>query len=820
LDEFGKTLTQTARSGAVSHRRYDPNGNLVAYRDFAGGHYEYRYASWNHRVREIDPEGHAVEVRFTTSERLASVVDPGGTEQRYRYNLLGGVAAIYRHSQLLESYEYDLAGNMLMKRDAAGAPLLTFEIAPGNQIAMRQLASGDSHRFTYDRAGRFLTATSNTADVEFGYDEVGRRIRDVTNGRGVEHEYSDTDQRTRILGRFSIVYAVRPDGIRITDCTGGIHRIAFVGPTVLGREYASGSSEYTRFDSSGRVCGKVAQNGLSPFRHWRREYEWSPDGDLLACDDSVAGATRWRYDRAHRLRSALLPGGTTETFAYDAAGNLLQAPGLSSVRIQEGNRLAFANGDEFGYDDRDHLVSRVGARGRETYSYDSRGFLVSVSRDGRAYWEGEYDALGRRTSKTTLDGTTQFIWNTDQLAAEIDPAGRLRVYLYTDSLALAPFMFIDYASPEADPASGTAYYVFSDHLGAPLVIEDAQRQVVWRCTYTAYGGARIDPSSRIVCNLRWPGHYFDSEIGLHYNRFRYYSPELGRYLQSDPEGISGGLNLYAYTRNPLVEVDTRGLNCGGHGKGAKAKPDCEDCRDADPALKEVMEPTEPGAIKTPEELRAETARREALLRGTPPAGGLVSGDERGPCFSMVLDQETGQAFPGINRDTPPPDLHQVLADRINNPPEGGWRNQDPPGSHSEVWALNDALNARQQRANDAAAAAGQPPPDPRSLNTDGLLIDNQRTRGANAGNPMPCCPNCTHITGGTDPSAPGYVPSQAGKDPIGRGPGPAGGAPPGGPAPDAGGGGGSAGASPPADAGSASSQPDHVSDQQVGGRDD
>jgi RHS repeat-associated protein len=513
---------------------------------------------------------------------------------------------------------------------------------------------------------------------------------------------------------------------------------------------------------------------------------------------------RWQYDASHRLRRAMLPNGGTEEYSYDAAGNLLRAPGLTGVSLRTGNRLASANGDSFEYDGRDHLARRVGARDTHSYAYDSRGMLLRVERNGETFWDATYDALGRRVRKTSPLGSTEYFWDADQLAAEIDEHGRVRVYVYLDRLALAPFMFVDYRSVDADPASGLAFFIFSNQLGAPLLVEDVNGRIVWRCTYTAYGAAQIDPGSRIACHLRFPGHYFDGETGLHYNRFRYYSPELGRYLQADPEGIAGGLNLYAYTRNPLVDVDVRGLNCGAHGRGAKAKPDCEDCRDADPALREALEPTEPGAIKSPEELRAETARREAVLRAT------LSQDERGPCVSMVLDQETGQGFAGINRDAPPDDPHPIIQDRLDNPPEGGWRNPDEPGSHSEIHALDQALKARQERANAAADAAGIPrPPDP-PISTDGLLIDNQRSRGANKGTPMPCCPNCTHITGGADPSQPGYIPSQAGKDPVGHTGG----------TPGAGGSSGDAGsgaADPPGGSGGSGSQADHVQNGAMGG---
>uniref|UniRef100_UPI0025AB08D8 RHS repeat-associated core domain-containing protein n=1 Tax=Providencia stuartii TaxID=588 RepID=UPI0025AB08D8 len=56
-------------------------------------------------------------------------------------------------------------------------------------------------------------------------------------------------------------------------------------------------------------------------------------------------------------------------------------------------------------------------------------------------------------------------------------------------------------------------------------------------------------------NLRFQGQYFDKETGLHYNTFRYYAPDLGRFTQQDPIGLAGGLNLYQYAPNPLTWVD-------------------------------------------------------------------------------------------------------------------------------------------------------------------------------------------------------------------------------------------------------------------------
>ena len=128
--------------------------------------------------------------------------------------------------------------------------------------------------------------------------------------------------------------------------------------------------------------------------------------------------------------------------------------------------------------------------------------------------------------------------------------------------ARVPFLFfIEYDNVDSDPETGRRYDIFTDQIGCPVRITNDLRQVVWRAMVEAYGRTTVDPNSRIAFHLRFPGHYFDEETGLHYNRYRYFSPELGRYIQSDPVDIKGGINIYAYTKCPLVEVDLDGRGC-------------------------------------------------------------------------------------------------------------------------------------------------------------------------------------------------------------------------------------------------------------------
>ncbi len=104
------------------------------------------------------------------------------------------------------------------------------------------------------------------------------------------------------------------------------------------------------------------------------------------------------------------------------------------------------------------------------------------------------------------------------------------------------------------------YYYHNDHLGTPQVLTDENREVVWRAEYEPFGEA-TETLSIVEQNLRFPGQYFDRETGLHYNYFRDYDPRIGRYVQSDPIGLAGGLNAYTYVlNNPLRYIDPLGLD--------------------------------------------------------------------------------------------------------------------------------------------------------------------------------------------------------------------------------------------------------------------
>jgi RHS repeat-associated protein len=278
---------------------------------------------------------------------------------------------------------------------------------------------------------------------------------------------------------------------------------------------------------------------------------------LRQVQDTYYGTIRHEYDAAHRL-SRRFADGRVDDYRFDAANNLIYQPGLHDVELLQGNRLKTVNGLSVSYNDRNHIAERQTIDGSISYEYDSYDQLVSVTMPN-GKWEAAYDALGRRTRKTWAGRSTEFFWNDDQLIAEIAPDGRLRIYIYADGTALSPFLFLDYDSIDSEADACRRFFIFTDQIGTPCLVEDEKGDDAWRAKLEPFGRAAIATGTNIEFNLRFPGHYFDTELGLHYNRFRYYDPGLGRYLQSDPWGIAGGINVYGYRLNPLFEVDVLGM---------------------------------------------------------------------------------------------------------------------------------------------------------------------------------------------------------------------------------------------------------------------
>jgi RHS repeat-associated protein len=122
-------------------------------------------------------------------------------------------------------------------------------------------------------------------------------------------------------------------------------------------------------------------------------------------------------------------------------------------------------------------------------------------------------------------------------------------------------------NPQGDASTnGVEHYYHVDHLGTSQRLTNAQGETTWRMVSEAFGKTFVDTTlaptitSTTTNNFRFPGQYEDQETGTYYNYFRDYEPSTGRYVQSDPIGLAGGINTYGYVEgSPLSKIDPLGL---------------------------------------------------------------------------------------------------------------------------------------------------------------------------------------------------------------------------------------------------------------------
>ncbi|MFK8289798.1 RHS repeat domain-containing protein [Capnocytophaga canimorsus] len=191
--------------------------------------------------------------------------------------------------------------------------------------------------------------------------------------------------------------------------------------------------------------------------------------------------------------------------------------------------------------------------GSWAYEWNANGSLKSVKKASGQTISFEYDALGRRTAKRSGNKEILYIWSGNVLLHEVlktNDNEQVITWVYEQGNFVPTTKLID----------GEAYSIVSDYLGTPIRAYDEEGNLVWERELDIYGKVKTETKeSANFVPFRYQGQYYDSEVDLCYNRFRYYDCNTGSYISQDPISILGGLNIYAYVYDVNSWVDVFGL---------------------------------------------------------------------------------------------------------------------------------------------------------------------------------------------------------------------------------------------------------------------
>ncbi|HED5889313.1 TPA: AHH domain-containing protein [Salmonella enterica] len=514
-------------------------------------------------TQEQDWRGQITGYRWDADSLLVARTAPDGTRLAYRQDRQGRVTAEYHGDALLTRYEYDRRG------------LLTACDNPHRRLAWK-----------YDAAGRLVAESQDDFLIRHSYTGHGQYAgRTGSSGHRVALGYNDAGQLHTV---------------QINDCPP-----VALAYDVLGRireeQLSPELKRELRYNDQGGLSAQTVTRQSQPL--FSTQWHYDQYGNVRMRNDSASGKEFYAYDVMDRLTAHTDVLGRVTTFLYDAAGNRLREEILSRQPDSDNPEQPGDDGwrcHAWLEDRRDIPLEHM---------YNRNGQLVRLRSDTQETRYG-YDGLGRRVFKKTLKtgehtaALLWFWWEGDALMCEAEDTAdaaetctaacdiqmpgsdaarkakltelarglTLREYVYYPH-SFEPLSLITYRTGpdggcgDKDPLA--VYFYHNDINGAPQRLTDRTGAVVWQLAESGAWGGRSRQEGLVSNPLRFQGQYYDEESGLHYNRYRYYEPESGRYISADPLKLRAGLNVYQYVPNPRGWIDPLGLDCSGDAKALR-----------------------------------------------------------------------------------------------------------------------------------------------------------------------------------------------------------------------------------------------------------
>ncbi|MDY6945409.1 MAG: RHS repeat-associated core domain-containing protein [Pseudomonadota bacterium] len=547
---------------------YDNNGNQTNVAAPLGRDTTQGYDELNRLSQITDPLTGVTQYGYNALDQLISVTDPKGLVTSYTYNALGDLQQQTSPDTGVTNNTYDSGGNLATSADARNA-VTTYTYDALNRVATVAFSAGattdQTLAYTYDAGthgkGRLTGVSDSNHSLSWAYDDQGRVL---TAGQAVG-SVSKTTSYAYASGLRQSMTTPSGQVITYSYTNGKITSISVNGTVLVSNilydpfgpvrqwTWSNGSLSVRTFDQDGKIA-QLDSAGL-------KTYSYDDAFRITGITDTTNSALSWTYgyDDLDRLTVASKTGATLG-YTYDANGNRLTQTGAGASTFAvaaNSNRLNSVSGTlvrTYGYDSAGNTTSYTGV----SFTYNNRGRMKSSTKNG-ATTNYVYNALGQLIKKGT---NTLYYY---------DEAGHV-IGIYNGSGALTEEIVWLGDTPIVSlrPKAGggiNIYNIHTDHLNTPRVITGSVNPGVrWRWDAEPFGGGTVNnnPSGVGVFNfdLRFPGQIAMAETGLYYNYYRDgYDPAVGRYTQSDPIGLRGGINTYAYAGgNPILHADPTGLD--------------------------------------------------------------------------------------------------------------------------------------------------------------------------------------------------------------------------------------------------------------------
>jgi len=585
FDPRGQLLSEHSAAGMDHSFFYDANSRLTQRRVAAGMTLEQRTLDARGRISSVVYAPFDVKAKigllYDGLDKVSSVVDPNELQTTYQHSGLGHVLRLASPDTGVTLTEYDEAGRLRRRVTADGKETLrTYD--PAGRLLSVAYGVGKEEQYTYDIApaacgvgqryskGRLSSVVETDVSTEYCYDPAGKVLQKIQTIRGqaLSLGYAYTP-----AGRLSAM--ALPNGVLIQylrDAAGNVASIERVLPEG-GRSAVVTDVQWTAFsaikawraaarqviwtyDLYGRVKG-IGETGGDGFG---ATFGWDAYGNVKTIASKGVTNTL-SYDVIGRLKMVSSDSGLT-SYEYDKTGNRTRKQAYTMEGIEDityryatENHRLFAAGDTSYEYDASGNATRLGDR---DFSYDERGRLSKVKVAGVDEMNYSYNASGQQVERFVAGAATVALYDEEgHWVGDYESSGTpLRQMVWLDD------------TPVAELDGERIYDIQSDHLGTPRALVDRSRDTIvwaWSIMGDAFGAdmPNEDPDGdgkSVVFDMRFPGQRYDFSTGLFQNGFRDYDASTGRYAQSDPIGLNGGISSYVYAfSNPYGAIDPSGL---------------------------------------------------------------------------------------------------------------------------------------------------------------------------------------------------------------------------------------------------------------------